>query len=90
MKITKTEIVPQTTVKRVIGELCDRCGKEVGPVGDDNHFSVTIEMEHGSHWPGAQNVDGWEIEDCCFACAEVVREALVGLGFKITTFDRSY
>lgn len=69
---------------------CDRCGKELGEdYGNRGYDRREFTFTTGSTYEGGYTGDkkGWEIEDLCDECVEVLRELLVQNGFKIREID---
>lgn len=78
----RTETVDRYDVKVT----CDRCGKPAAHWRNNNRFEIdecTIHNESGTSYPDDDRNTEFEGVDCCEECWDLVRAALVNLGFKV-------
>ena len=83
--------VPAHEKEVVVGQNCDRCGKDVPePPGSYSRRDFTLEFLEGSSYPEGTDLTGWELPDCCDECVAVLKELLLANGFKVRDAERSY
>jgi hypothetical protein len=71
------------TVRRYdVRTTCDRCGAEIPPRAGFEVDETTIVNESGVVYPECYDTQ-FEGVDCCEECWDLVRAALVSLGFKV-------
>lgn len=80
----KEVIVPAHTTKQLTEVVCDRCAGPVEAEGQYDMREFTLEHKIGKSYPSESYVtDGWEVEDLCNNCIQVLRNILIDNGFKL-------
>jgi bacterioferritin-associated ferredoxin len=82
--------VPAHEKEVVVGQNCDRCGKDIPKMTNYRRRDFTLEFFEGTSYPESVNLEGWELPDCCDDCVAFMRELLEKNGFKIVIADRYY
>lgn len=82
---TRVEQVPATVKTVEDGRNCDRCGADIPKDRGYERREFVMCFAVGTHYPeGAFVRDGWQVQDCCDGCAELVRAFLESQGFTLT------
>ncbi len=82
--------VPAHEKEVVVGQNCDRCGKDIPEEPLYSRRDFTLEFLEGSSYPTGTDLSGWELPDCCDECVVVLKELLLANGFKVVEATRSY
>lgn len=82
--------VPAHEKEVVVGQNCDRCGKDIPESKGYDRRDFTLEFLEGTSYPSGTDLSGWELPDCCDECVVVLKELLVANGFKVVPVERNY
>lgn len=89
----ETRIIPAVPAHEksvVVGQDCDRCGKDVPKDRNYHRRDFELKFAEGDSYPEGTDLSGWQVPDLCDECVGFLKKLLEENGFKVQPYEVNY